>query len=261
MLKQMNFMLKAMYLIAATNCALASELAIPLDDLSTQKVESVTAKTYAWLDESRNRSIPVEMCVSGEAKGKAEAGITKLPVVIINHGYGVKNSEYSFLANALAARGYLTLSIQHDMAGDPELPKTDNIFERRKPLWDRGAQNIKFVLEKVKHTMPYADVNKVILIGHSNGGDISMLFADLHPALVSKVISLDSLRYPFPSNGIPILSLRANDTKADQGVLPESGSKIFEMKEAKHIDMCDQGPDMVKQEIVKIISNFLGDTF
>ncbi len=219
----------------------------------------VKASSLTCLDESRNRSIPVEMYVSGEAMGKAEAGIYKFPVAIINHGYGVKNSEYSFLANALAARGHLVASIQHDLEEDPQLPRTGNLFERRKPLWDRGAQNIKFVLDEIMRTKPYADLSQVILIGHSNGGDISMLFAELNPKLVSKVVSLDSLRYPFPTaNGIPILSLRANDTKADQGVLPESDATLIDLKEAKHIDMCDRGPDKVKREIVDIISSFLG---
>lgn len=251
-MKTINLILIAALSIPFLNGALAST-----DIVVSQENHPIKAHSLQWVDDNRNRSIPVEMYVSAEAEGRVEAGITKLPVVIINHGYGVKNSEYSFLANALAARGYLTLSIQHDMAGDPVLSKSDNIFERRKPLWDRGAQNIKFVLDKVKLTMPYADLNQVTLIGHSNGGDISMLFVDLYPALVSKVISLDSLRYPFPRNGVPILSFRANDTKADQGILPESGAVLIDLKEAKHIDMCDRGPDKVKKEIVKQIEKFL----
>ena len=38
---------------------------------------------------------------------KADAGYWKLPVAIISHGNTVKNTEYSFLANVFAARGYL----------------------------------------------------------------------------------------------------------------------------------------------------------
>ena len=38
-----------------------------------------------------------------------------LPVVMISHGYGVKNTEYSFIANSLAEQGYHVISIQHDL--------------------------------------------------------------------------------------------------------------------------------------------------
>ena len=57
---------------------------------------------------------------------------TDLPVVIINHGYGAKNTEYSFIANVLADKGYFVISIQHDLESDAPLPRTGNLFERRK---------------------------------------------------------------------------------------------------------------------------------
>jgi hypothetical protein len=85
-----------------------------------------------------------------------------------------------------------------------------------------------------------------------------MLFASLHTGLVAKVIFLDSLRHPFPTvNRIPILSLRGNDKKADEGVPPESGATIITLKSAKHVEMCDRGPEKVKQEINEVISKFL----
>ena len=102
------------------------------------------------------------------------------------------------------------------------------------------------------------------LIGHSNGGDIVMQFASNHPQLVEKIISLDSLRMPFPRTGrIPILSLRGNDTKADEGVLPSEellnqlAITIIPLPEAKHIDLCDRGSEVTQQEINKFILKFL----
>ena len=193
----------------------------------------------------RQRSIPVQIY-------KPALGITHLPVVVINHGYGVKNTEYSFIAEPLCQEGYFVICIQHDLPEDPELPRTGNLFERRKPLWESGVQNILFVLSELVNTQ------KVILIGHSNGGDISMLFTSIHPELVEKVISLDSLRMPFPTKDhVPILSLRANDTKADKGVIPEGGAIIIELKNAKHIDMYDSGPEEIKREIIFLIDMFL----
>ena len=98
---------------------------------------------------------------------------THLPLIIINHGYGLKNSNYSFIATALTQKGYTVVSIQHDLDTDPPLPRSGNIFERRLPFWKQGVQNIKVVLEKLKNSMPSLNLEKIILIGHSNGGDIS----------------------------------------------------------------------------------------
>lgn len=98
------------------------------------------------------------------------------------------------------------------------------------------------------------------LIGHSNGGDIAMLFARNHPQFVKKIISLDSLRMPFPRTGLtPILSLRGNDTKADEGVLPSQESlkqlaiTIIPLPEAKHIDLCDRGPEVIQKQMNALI--------
>lgn len=82
------------------------------------------------------------------------------------------------------------MSIQHDLKSDPALPKTGNLFHRRKPLWARSVQNILFITVELKKSNPHLDLDKVILIGHSNGGDISMMFTETYPELVKKVISL-----------------------------------------------------------------------
>ncbi len=216
----------------------------------------MTTETLNLFDKARNRSILVELYVSAELKNKSQ--IDKLPVAIISHGYAIKNTEYAFIANNLSTQGYMVVSIQHDCKSDPKLPKTGDLLKKRMPFWEIGMQNILFVMSELKRMEQNLDLNKVVLIGHSNGGDISMFVAEKHPEFVSKVISLDSLRYPFPiANHMPILSLRANDTKADNGVIPITGATIINIKDAKHIDMCDRGPELVKQEIVEFISNFL----
>src|SRR5205809_1552024 len=46
------------------------------------------------------------------------SGMIKLPVAVLNHGNTVKFTEYSFLANVFAARGYMAVSIQHDLPTD-----------------------------------------------------------------------------------------------------------------------------------------------
>jgi pimeloyl-ACP methyl ester carboxylesterase len=52
------------------------------------------------------------------------------------------------------------------------------------------------VLKQLKKLQPNADYSHLTLVGHSNGGDTAMYFANEHPELVSKVVTLDNLRVP-----------------------------------------------------------------
>src|SRR3977135_3015917 len=61
------------------------------------------------------RRVAVDIAVRRDKEMQANAGMITLPVTILNHGNTVKNTEYSFLANVFAMRGYLAISIQHDL--------------------------------------------------------------------------------------------------------------------------------------------------
>lgn len=224
-------------------------LAIIFSCIAFTNIYALESKKLDMFDESRGRNIPV-VVYQGETTNKH--------VVIISHGYGSKNTEYSFIADSLAARGYFVASIQHDLETDKPLPTTGNLFDRRKPLWEHGAQNILFVISELKKLEPQLDLSKVILIGHSNGGDMSMMFATLHPEIVSKIISLDSRRYPFPRNPkLEILRFGASDDEPDKGVVPESSVQVIYVKGARHIDLSDRGSSQIKDEIKKSIIQFL----
>lgn len=226
----------------------------------------IISSSQNMFDATRNRLIPTQTYLNKNNINKIISEKHHMPVVIINHGYGAKNTEYSSIANYLAKQGYFVISIQHDLDTDPPLVRTGNLYQRRKPLWDRGVLNILFVEQALTSQYPFINFNKIILIGHSNGGDISMLFAKNYPHLVQAVISLDSLRMPFPrDNTFPILSIRANDTIADPGVLPDQKDyrkldmTIVKLNQAKHIELCDRGNLAIQQEINAAIDNFLKD--
>src|SRR4030081_4171935 len=78
-------------------------------------------ETLNLFDAARQRPVAVDLAVRTDYEMKANAGYWKLPVAIISNGNTVKNTEYSFLANVLAARGYLVASIQQDLPTDPPL--------------------------------------------------------------------------------------------------------------------------------------------
>ena len=82
---------------------------------------AIRHETLNLFDAARQRPVSVDLAVRRDYEIKANNGLWKLPIAIISNGNTVKNTEYSFLANALAARGYLVASIQQDLPTDPPL--------------------------------------------------------------------------------------------------------------------------------------------
>ena len=226
---------------------------------------AIRHETLNLVDKSRNRPVDIDVAVRRDAEMKANAGYVTLPVAIISHGNTVKFTEYSFLENALAARGYLVASVQHDLPTDEPLMTVDGSpYVGRLPVYQRGEQNILFAIGELKKIQPNADYDHLTLVGHSNGGDISMFFAKEHPDMVKRVVTLDNLRVPFLTKGPKILSFRSKDWKPDPGVVPDSaaskqaGIEVIQT-EAQHVEMSDRGPDTVKEKIQAALDKFLGE--
>ena len=224
--------------------------------------------TLDLFDASRHRPISVDVAVRRDYEMKANTGFWKLPIAIISNGNTVKNTEYSFLANVLAARGYLVASIQQDLPTDPPLvTEVGQPYVGRESVYEKGEANILFVLGELKKRQPNADYDHLTLVGHSNGGDISMYCAKRHPELVSRVITLDNLRVPLVLNDkLKILSFRSKDPnfKADPGVLPTAAQAIkngidIVRTDAHHTDMSDRGPESLKENIQATLDHFLND--
>jgi hypothetical protein len=229
---------------------------------------AIRHQTLNLFDATRQRPVSVDLAVRRDYEVKADTGFWKLPVAIISNGNTVKNTEYSFLANVLAARGYLVASIQQDLPSDPPLmTKIGMPYVGRREVYLRGEANILFVAGELQKLQPNADYNHLTLVGHSNGGDISMYCAKQHPELVSRVITLDNLRVPFVlSEKLKILSFRSKDPnfKTDPGVLPTAeqakvGSIDIVNTGAQHTDLSDRGPDSVKEKIQSTLDQFLGE--
>jgi hypothetical protein len=227
---------------------------------------AIRHETLNLFDPARQRPVAVDLAVRRDYEMKANAGYWKLPVALISNGNTVKNTEYSFLANVLAARGYLVASIQQDIPTDPPLvTKAGLLYVGRGDVYEKGEANILFVAAKLQELQPHADYSHLTLVGHSNGGDIAMFCAKHHPELVSKVVTLDNLRVPFVSGkNIKILSFRSKDPnfKTDPGVLPtdkQNGVYIVNTN-AQHTDMSDRGPNTVKQSIQATLDHFLGSS-
>jgi len=219
--------------------------------------------------ERNNRRVELEIAVRRDKLIQAENGLIKLPVAILNHGNTVKHTEYSFLANAFAARGYLVIAPQHDLATDPPMvTKPGELYVGRLPQIQRGVANIKFAVEEMRKIQPNADYDSLTMVGHSMGGDISMYFAKQYPDEIKKVVTLDNLRVPFLTEGkFKILSFRSKDNqfKPDPGVVPDeeecekAGITVVDTG-YQHNDMRDTGPDAAKTSIETMLNKFLDST-
>jgi pimeloyl-ACP methyl ester carboxylesterase len=210
-------------------------------------------ETALWYDSLRLREIPVAFYWPNKS--------TKvIGVVVFNHGYGQNqpNSHiaYSYLTTYLAQKGFLVISIQHELASDSLLPLQGNPQIVRRSNWERGAKNIDFVIGQIRQRYPITNSLPFQLVGHSNGGDMSVLYASLYPKKISKVITLDHRRLPVARTKEPsFYSLRSVDQTADIDVLPsveeqkQFNIRITQLKSAHHNGMDDSGTPEEHEEV------------
>jgi len=164
-----------------------------------------------------------------------------LPVVIFGPGYqgqealAAKDVELAYLKQTYLAKyftdkNYAFITIQHDMLGDsdgvetidPKLPQ----HEAREHLYKRGEKTILYVLGELTQRFPQLILERFIIGGHSNGGDIAKYFANNYPERISHVIVMDGRRCRIaPGKDLKLLLFEATDTTTDAGVIPEQSSK------------------------------------
>ena len=242
---------------------LASCLSFRQSD-DNKSVTTFSLDTLKLYDQNRQREIPIafyrpEINISGKQK-----------IVIFSHGYGQNKGgdylAYSYLAEFLASKGYFVVSIQHELATDSLLPLTGNPQILRRPFWERGGDNILFVVNELKKTNPDLDYKHITLIGHSNGGDMTALFPQKYPNVVEKIITLDNRRMALPkTKKVKVYSLRSSDQLADDGVLPTEKEikkfkiKIIKLANTTHNEMDDNADDEQRKEIQSEILTFLKD--
>lgn len=239
---------------------------ITINNTAAQKADRLTSTdTATFFDNSRNRKIPVAYYHAAQQK----TPVKNQPVVILNHGYG-KNApgsylEYSYIAEDLVRMGYFVVSIQHELPTDELLPDTGKPQIVRRPNWERGVENIRFVIHELQQKYPQLNFKRVTLIGHSNGGDMAMLFAHKYPEKVYKIISLDNRRMALPRVKRPkIYTLRSNDHPADEGVLPTEEEKkkygiTVHATPVDHNNMDNDATDEEKKVLLGFIEKYLGE--
>lgn len=216
-------------------------------------------------DESRDRHIPIEVSHPIEKEHCNET--QKCPVALLSAGYGVSHTKYAFLSKQLNQLGYMVVAIGHELENDPPLSVSGNLYETRSENWIRGAETLDFIKHRLSSTYQNYNFNDLLLIGHSNGGDISSWLANEGKDYIGTVITLDHRRVPLPRRkDINVLSIRGSDYPADDGVLPsprdaqEYNMCIKQIPKSRHNDMSDYGPKWLKDEINRVVENYLNGT-
>lgn len=231
---------------------------------TTTQVYESQLDILEMFDSTRNRKIPVAFYSQ-----KTAEKIQNQQIIIFSHGYGENgggdNLRYSYLTENLASKGYFVVSIQHELPNDSLLAMTGNLQITRKPNWERGVENIVFVLNELKRIKPELDYKHLTAIGHSNGGDMTVLFAHKYPDMAYKVISLDNRRMPLPRVSQPkIYTLRSNDYPADEGVLPTPDEQLknritVQSININHNKMDDNATTEERQTINQYLERYLNE--
>lgn len=218
--------------------------------------------TKEIVDNNRDRTIPIEITFPSP---DFDCSIdSKCSVVFLSAGYGVPHTKYKFLAKTFSELGYMVVAIGHELPTDPPLSVSGDLFQTRSENWIRGAKTLKVVRNELRIDYLSYDFDKLVLAGHSNGGDISAWLLRESPFFVRQIITLDHRRVPLPrTREVKVLSIRATDFEADSGVLPtekeqtELGSCIIKIANSKHNDMSDYGPTSLKSDIQKVVREWL----
>ena len=185
-------------------------------------------------------------------------------MALLSSGYGVAYDNYSFISAALTAAGYLVVAVQHELAGDPPLAVSGDLYSARSENWQRGANSLEFVRTELQQRMPNYNFDSLTLVGHSNGGDISAWYINSGRGQTARLITLDHRRVPLPrAETVSVLSIRGSDFPADDGVLytaeelTQLNGCIIQLADAKHNDMTDFGPDWLKNALANSIHAFV----
>ena len=230
--------------------------------VSVAECFSQTEFTTCLFDNARNRVIPVAVYQPRQVNAKTG-------VIVFNHGYDANKNEksnqsYSYLTRFLVQKGFYVISIQHELPNDPLLAMEGDFMTTRMPNWERGEENILFAIQEFKKLRPDLRWDKLTMIGHSNGGDMTMLVATRHPELIKKAISMDHRRMIMPRTKSPLLyTLRGCDYEADAGVLPTKQERkefqitVVKMDGVTHSNMGGNGTEEQHELINRTIYSFL----
>jgi len=122
----------------------------------------------------------------------------KKPSILLMHGSGLTHIVWSLHEQFYATQGYNVLSVDLPGHGNSEGPSLKSIEE---------------ISDWIKSLMNVLDINKLIIIGHSQGSLVGIDFAARYPNLINSLV-LVAGSYKMPVNQDLINYAEAGDEKA-----------------------------------------------
>lgn len=125
------------------------------------------------LEQEHNYGISMgSVATGGELAGK------QLPVILLSHGAMGTASNYSWIAEYLARRGYLVLGVSH--FGESPVFGQGSIDPAAAARFGDRTRDLNFALDFLLERSEYAanlDPDRVAMIGHSSGGAAVLMMA------------------------------------------------------------------------------------
>ncbi len=146
-----------------------------------------------WLDESRQRAVPVRLYWPAQA-----AAGQAVPLVLFSHGIGGSRRGYSYLGSYWASQGVAALHVQHVgsdrslWSGNPLqlVGRLQGAAQEDEAL--HRVQDMRFALDRLLASPYGAHIRRdaIVAAGHSYGANTTLLLAGAQVARQGRVLEL-----------------------------------------------------------------------
>lgn len=115
-----------------------------------------------------------------------EAGSSSAPPLILIHGFLVNHLEFDDIIDPLAERSHVLA---------PDLP---GFGQSEKPSPTRYSYGVEAFAEAIADVIAAYELGQVNVLGHCIGGAVAITLAAHYAELITRVVLVDPLCYPFP---------------------------------------------------------------
>lgn len=142
--------------------------------------ENIVESLELFHDDSRNRVVPVKIYSPRTSTGR-------LPVIVFSHGLGSSRQGYVYLGRAWAARGYVSIHVQH-VASDSEVLRRKGMLAIYRAAYDAveyrdRPADVSFVIDVLEKRARSSvedsiwsrlDLSRIGAAGHSYGAQTAL---------------------------------------------------------------------------------------